>query len=125
MRFLLSVVMLLTLAIVSGHAWADKTKGDVEVSVRALMESPEAYTGQIQIAGVVSQVVPESKMFGLIDLEEFKTCQKVTCASLVLPIEWDGAMPEVGQQLTAVGEIQKEDKRYLFKASKVAPVSGK
>jgi len=125
MRLLLSVIMLLTLAIVPGHAWADKANGDVEVGVRALMESPEAYAGPIQIAGVVSQVVPGSKMFGLIDLEEFKTCQKVTCASLVLPIEWDGAMPEVGQQLTAVGEIQKEDMRYLFKASKVAPVSGK
>lgn len=124
MRFLLSGFMLLTLAIVPDQAWAEKTKENVEVGVRALMESPEAYKGQIQVAGVVSQVVPDSKMFGLIDLEEFKTCQKVTCASLTLPITWDGTMPEVGQQLNAVGEIHKEGKRFLFKASKVDPVSG-
>lgn len=123
MRFLLAVVTLLTLAMVPGHACAEKTKEDVEVGVRALMESPEAYNDQIQVAGVVNQVVPDSKMFGLIDLEEFKTCQKVTCASLTLPISWDGTMPEVGQQLTAVGEIQKEGKRFLFKASKVNPAS--
>lgn len=116
--------MLTALVMVPGHAWSEKPKGDVEVGVRAVMESPEAYKGQIRVSGVVSQVVPDSQMFGLIDQGEFKTCRKVTCASLVLPIEWDGSMPDVGQKLTAVGEIQKAGKRYLFKASKVSFVAG-
>ena len=124
MRFLLSVVTLLTLALVPGYAAAEETKEEIEVGVHALMESPGAHKGQIQVAGVVSQVVADSKLFGLIDLEEFKTCRKVNCASLVLPIEWDGAMPEVGQQVTAIGAIRKAGERFVFSASNVEPAPG-
>lgn len=119
--FLFSTTFVFAMAPV--HAWAENPKVDAEIGVRALMESPESYKSQVQVAGVVSQVVTDSKIFGLIDLEEFKTCQKVTCASLVLPVKWDGNMPEVGQTLSAVGEIQKEGKRFLFKASEVSPKS--
>ena len=123
MRLLFSITMILILVMVPLCVWAEGPKENVEVGVRALMESPEAYKSRIQVEGVVSQVVTNSNVFGLIDLEEFKTCQKVTCASLVLPIKWDGTMPEVGQTLSAVGEIQKEGKRFLFKASEVSPKS--
>lgn len=125
MRILVAMIALVALALVPGYSWSDTSKNKVEGGVRALVKNPEEHKGQIQVAGVVSQVASEAKMFGLIDLEEFKTCQKVTCASLVLPVQWDGAMPEVGQQLTVMGEIQKEGKRYLFNASKVDTVSSK
>lgn len=125
MRILVAMIALVALALVPGYSWPDTSKNNVEVGVRALVKNPEEHKGQIQVAGVVSQVASEAKMFGLIDLEEFKTCQKVTCASLFLPVQWDGAMPEVGQQLTVMGEIQKEGKRYLFNASKVDTVSSK
>lgn len=96
---------------------------NVGVGVRALMKSPEEYPQQIRVSGVVSQVVEEAGILGLIDLEEFKTCNKVTCASLVLPIRWDGPMPEVGQQLTSTGKIRKEDGRYLFIATDLVVVT--
>lgn len=125
MRILYSMLMLLALAFNPGYVWSDASKGDDEVGVRALVKNPEEHKGEVHVAGVVSQVATEAKMFGLIDIEEFKTCQKVTCASLVLPVQWDGTMPEVGQQLTVMGEIQKEGKRYLFNASKVDTVPSK
>ena len=123
MRIIIAMIALIALALIPGYVWSDASKGDVEVGVRALVKNPEEHKGEVHVEGVVSQVASEAKMFGLIDLEEFKTCQKVTCASLILPIQWDGTMPEVGQQLTVMGEIQKEGKRYLFNASKVDIVS--
>ena len=96
-----------------------------EVGVRALMKSPEKYSQQIRVSGVVSQVVEDAKILGLIDLEEYKACNKVTCASLVLPIRWEGLMPEIGQQLMLTGKIQKEGERYLFIASDLVVASPK
>ena len=87
------------------------------------MKSPEKYSQEVRVSGVVSQVVEDAKILGLIDLEEFKDCNKVTCAKLVLPIRWEGTMPDVGQQLTSTGKIQKEGERYLFIANDLVVVS--
>lgn len=92
------------------------------VGVRALMQSPEKFTQTIRVSGVVSQVVADSHILGLIDVEEFRTCQKVTCASLVLPVRWEGTLPEVGSELVATGKIQKDGERYLFVASDLKAV---
>lgn len=123
MRFLLSLVLLSALCMAPKPGWSGGAKEVAEVGVRTLMKSPEQYSQQIKVSGVVSQVVEDAKIFGLIDLEEFKTCNKVTCASLVLPIRWEGSMPEIGQKLTVTGEIKKEGERYLFIASELALVS--
>ena len=124
MRILFSIVLVLTLAMFPARARADGAKEIPEVGVRNLMQSPETYHGNIQVSGVVSQVVAESRLFGLIDLEEFKTCQKVTCASLILPVHWDGSMPEIGQHLNVFGEIRKDGDHFLFSASHLTLVTG-
>lgn len=111
------LLTLLTLCLFAAPGFSSEPEPLAKVGVRTLMESPEKYSQQIRVSGVVSQVVEDAKILGLIDLEEFKTCNKVTCASLILPVRWEGTMPEVGQQLTSTGKIQKEGKRYLFIAS--------
>lgn len=117
------LLVMLALCLLVAPGLSSETEQTVDVGVRALMKSPEKYAQPLRVSGVVSQVVEEAKILGLIDLEEFKTCQKVTCASLVLPVRWDGTMPEIGQQLTTTGKIQKEGKRYLFIASDLVVVS--
>lgn len=116
-------LILLMLCLLAPHGFSAETEPVMDVGVRTLMKSPEQYAQPVRVAGVVSQVVVEAKMIGLIDLEEFKTCNKVTCASLVLPVRWAGAMPEVGQKLTATGKIQKEGERFVFIADDLVVAS--
>jgi len=123
MRFLLFPILLSALYLIPKPGWSGGAEEVAVVGVHALMKSPEQYSRQIKVSGVVSQVVEDEEIFGLIDLEEFKTCKKVTCASLVLPIRWEGSMPKIGQQLTVTGEIEKEGERYLFIASELALAS--
>jgi hypothetical protein len=119
------LLSLLTLCLFAAPSFSSESEQFAEVGIRTLMKSPEKYSQQIRVTGVVSQVVEDAKIIGLIDLEEFKACNKVTCASLVLPIRWDGIMPEVGQQLTTTGKIQKEGERYLFIANDLVVVPPK
>lgn len=100
--------------------WSGSAKELAEVGVRTLMQAPEQYSQQIKVSGVVSQIAEDVKIFGLIDLAEYKDCNKVTCASLVLPVHWEGAMPDIAQKVTVTGEIRKEGERYLFIASELA-----
>lgn len=123
MRFIFSCILLATLCLTPSSAWTEDSNAVPEIEVRALMESPEKHSQKIRVSGVVSQVVEDANVFGLIDLAEFKTCKKVTCASLVLPVRWEDSMPEIGQQLIATGEIQKEGERYIFIASKLTDSS--
>lgn len=123
MRFKTIFLTLLISSSLAATSFAAAADQIAEVGVRTLMEAPEKYSQQVKVSGVVSQVVAEAKILGLIDLEEFKECNKVTCANLVLPIRWEGTMPEVGQQLTSTGEIQKEGERYLFIANDLVVVS--
>ena len=123
MSFKAILLALLTSAFIVATCYATETESIVEVGVRTLMKSPDKYSQKVRVSGVVSQVVEDAKILGLIDLEEFKDCNKVTCAKLVLPIRWEGTMPEVGQQLTSTGKIQKEGERYLFIANDLDVVS--
>ena len=123
MSFKTILVALIASFFIAVTCFAAGTESVAEVGVRTLMKSPEKYSQQMRVSGVVSQVVEDAKILGLIDLEEFEECNKVTCAKLVLPIRWEGTMPEVGQQLTSTGKIQKEEERYLFIASDLAVVS--
>jgi len=112
-----TLLALLVLSVFAAPCLSSESDSIAEIGVRTLMKSPEKYSQQIRVSGVVSQVVEDAKIVGLIDLEEFKTCNKVTCASLVLPVRWEGIMPEVGQRLTTTGKIKKEGDRYLFIAN--------
>jgi len=123
MRFLVSAV-LLTLVILAGPGTAlCQEPRSAAVGVRELMQDPEGFPQAIEVSGVVSQVVAEAGLFGLIDVKEFKTCQKVTCASLVLPVRWDGPLPEVGTELLVTGKIRNDGERYLFAASDLKTVA--
>jgi len=113
----ITLLILLALCLFAAPGFSSEPEPTAKVGVRTLMKSPEKYSQQVRVTGVVSQVVEDAKILGIIDLEEFKDCNKVTCASLMLPIRWEGTMPEVGQQLMSTGKIQKEGKRYLFIAS--------
>lgn len=92
------------------------------VSVRELIKHVDRYPGPVQVDGVVSDVFPDRKMLALIDVEEFKDCKVVTCAKLMLPVRWEGAMPVVAATVRAHGEVKKQGVRRIFVASSVENV---
>ncbi len=89
--------------------------GDL-VGVDTLMREAERRPGTATVEGVVSQVFPDRDLVGLIDVEEFRKCRVVSCASLTLPVRWKGPMPELASTVRVDGEVQKEGVRLLFVA---------
>ncbi len=87
------------------------------LGVDELMRTVDRVSGPVAVEGVVSQVFPDRKLVALIDAEEFRKCQVVTCASLTLPVEWGGALPAVASTVRAQGEVRKQGVRLLFVAS--------
>ena len=86
------------------------------VGVDTLMREAERRRGPAIVEGVVSQVFPDRDLMGLIDAEEFRKCKVVSCASLTLPVRWEGPMPELASTVRVDGEVQKEGVRLLFVA---------
>jgi hypothetical protein len=84
------------------------------VNVDDLMTSPEQYTGQLYLLGVVSFVSPEQRTLGLIDSREFAECGVTTCSSFILPVKWDGPMPQVEDTVEVTGEVQKSGSKFVF-----------
>ncbi len=88
------------------------------VEVEALAKQPDRYRGPIQVRGVVSAVSPEQKMLALIDRKEVEACGVTTCATLFLPVLWEGPLPRVGEQILVKGEVRPTDaKKLVFVAS--------
>ncbi len=86
------------------------------VGVDALMRDAERHPEPTTVEGVVSQVFPDRDLVGLIDAEEFRKCKVVSCASLTLPVRWEGPMPEVASTVRVEGAVRKEGVRLLFVA---------
>ncbi len=93
------------------------------LEVSALMRDATKYKGPVQVEGIVSNVFPKDQKLGLIDTAEFKHCGVVTCAEMVLPVRWNGAMPEPKSLVRVEGEIQKNGARLEFVARSLEKAS--
>lgn len=80
------------------------------VDVDAVLEHPERFIGSIGVGGSVTHLDEEKSMFTL-------GCED---ACLVMPVKFNGRLPEQGTDVIAYGEIQKtEGGRYIFVAREV------
>jgi len=106
-------------------AIAGSTRSAAVLDVSTLMREAEKHQGPIRVEGVVSRVYPKDQKLGLIDTAEFKRCGVVTCADLVLPVRWAGAMPEPKTQVRLEGEIRKSGEGMEFVANALEKVAAK
>src|SRR5512137_1292408 len=92
------------------------------LEVAALMREVDKHKGPLRVEGVVSKVFPKEQRLGLIDAAEFKKCGVVTCADMVLPVQWNGAMPEVKSLVRLDGEIRDAGGKLEFVARSLEKV---
>ena len=95
------------------------------LEVSTVMREADNHKGAMRLEGVVSKVFPKEQRLGLIDSAEFKKCGVVTCADMVLPVRWNGAMPEAKSIVRLEGEIQKTGEKLEFVARSLEMVSTK
>ena len=93
------------------------------LGVDQFMKAVDRYRGVVIVKGIVSAIIPSKQMFSLIDLEEFRKCGVITCATLTLPVHWTKAMPEVRDTLIVEGEVTKLDGKMIFDAKKFEKVT--
>ena len=93
------------------------------LGVDQFMKGVDRYQGVMRVRGIVSAIIPSKQMFSLIDLEEFKKCGVITCATLTLPVHWTKAMPGVRDTLIVEGEVRSLDGKMIFDAKNFEKVT--
>ena len=92
---------------------------DGVLTVKQVSEHPGKFTGQIRILGIVSQVEKEQALFGLVDKAEGFSCLPGECSDCLVPVSWDGPMPEIGQTIIVTGRVETSPQGLVVTASKV------
>ena len=83
---------------------------------------PAAYVGEITITGIMAAVSQEdATIFGIMDVAELQ-CQLENCNKIILPIQYGGQTPAMGDEVLVTGSFSDTQKGRLFKASNVQVV---
>lgn len=85
-----------------------------------MMKSGGGHGAAVQVRGIVSAVFPRQRVFLLIDTAEFQECGVTTCASLALPVRWNGIMPVAKDDVRVRGSVQKTGGKLIFIALSLA-----
>ena len=96
--------------------------GAPTVSVRSIAKEPEAFIEPFLLDGVVAGINEKEKIFGVIDTEEFATCNVLTCAEAIIPVKYEGKPPAPKTRVHITGKLVASDRGYLFDAEHVATV---
>jgi hypothetical protein len=77
--------------------------------------------GVTEVQGVVGATSTERRIFGLIDVREVEACGGIDCPEFMLPVNWEGELPALGQTVLVRGQVKTTDGGLLFAASEVTP----
>ena len=99
-----------------------ETHSDEHLGVDELMKNVDSIRGTVQVRGVVSSILLQKQMFTLIDIEEYKKCGILTCAPLILPIQWEEPMPAVRELVEVKGKVQEANGKLVFDATQISMV---
>lgn len=91
------------------------------VGVDAFMRSPNLQQQTVTVVGVVSAWDAKRNMLALIDRKEAAECGTVTCATLTLPVRWEGEPPRIGQQVRVTGSVRQSPEGKVFIARDLSP----
>jgi len=93
------------------------------LGVDTFMRNVERHRGIVQVEGVVSAISEKDQTLALIDTREFQECGVTTCASLQLPVRWEGAMPAGRDVVRVTGEAKEINGKLLFIAKALEKTS--
>lgn len=79
------------------------------------VKSAKALPGTLEVVGVVAKRNTSTGMFSLIDREEFRKCQSVSCANFLLPVRWSGKLPSIASVIKVKGAVRDtKEGKFLF-----------
>lgn len=82
------------------------------------VQSAKALPGTIEVVGVVAKRNASTGTFSLIDREEFRKCQSVSCANFLLPVRWIGKTPSIATAVKVKGAVRDtKEGKFLFAES--------
>ncbi len=91
------------------------------LGVEQLAKAPAEFADRsLKVRGIVSSVVARNGAFTLIDVEEYKSCRELDCATYQVPVAFAGTLPDTAQTVLVTGRLeQPEPGRYLVRAEQV------
>jgi len=118
---LLFVVIAVAVPVVTSKA-PDESGTRRILTVRNLHDAPEHHSGDIQVLGVVAAVDEEHSTFGIMDAAEAEACGTDVCAdcsTAIIPVAWEGGMPETGNKVLVSGRIAPSPRGLVLSAAQV------
>ncbi len=94
------------------------------LNVDDVAADPEAYSGIITVAGIVSFVNKSDSIFSIIDVREYELCGIVTCAANQIlistpPDRYSGELPSVEDKVIVSGKMINIRDGYSIEVSEV------
>lgn len=112
-------VFFVALVLVISTAWwpVDPVVAAVPFEVDAV-KSAKSLPSTLEVVGVVAKRNVSTGTFSLIDREEFRKCQSVSCANFLLPVRWSGKLPSIASVIKVRGAIRDtKGGKFLFAES--------
>ncbi len=82
------------------------------------VKSAKSLPNPLEVVGVVAKRNVSAGTFSLIDREEYRKCQSVTCANFLLPVRWAGKLPSISSMVTVKGSVRDtKEGKFLFAES--------
>ena len=82
------------------------------------VKSAKALPSTLEVVGVVAIRNASTGTFSLIDREEFRKCQSVSCANFLLPVRWNGKLPSIASVIRVKGAVRDtKEGKFLFAES--------
>ena len=87
------------------------------LGVDEFMKNVDRYQGKVSLEGVVGTVVPGEQEITLVDRGKFLVCACVQV--ILLPVQWCGPMPAMGDLIRIEGQAQEVEGKFMFVADKL------
>jgi len=82
------------------------------------VKSSKLLPNTLEVIGVVARRGAPAGTFSLIDREEFRKCQSVSCANFLLPVRWSGKLPSITSVVKVKGAVRDtKEGKYPFAES--------
>jgi len=86
------------------------------LGVERFMKRADDYPGTVAVEGVVASLSPETRLFSLVDVREFRECGLTDCARLALPVRWTGPFPDLKATVRVEGRAARLNGKRVFDA---------
>jgi hypothetical protein len=90
------------------------------LGVDEFMKNADRYRGKVSLEGVVGTIVPREQAITLMDKGKLGVC---ACVQVnLLPVQWCGPMPAMGDLIRIEGQAQEVEGKLMFVADKLEKI---